>query len=115
MNNYPNFYNYGYQIIKELGHNRAGGRVTYLATEINTQKTVVVKQFQLTKLGATWAEYDGDEQKIKVLKTLHYPAIPKYRNFRLSNSSDRLSCCYSNTPNLLIIQTYQNILSIQKI
>ena len=32
MNDYPDFSNYGYQVTRELGHNRAGGRVTYLAT-----------------------------------------------------------------------------------
>ncbi|NEP84383.1 MAG: serine/threonine protein kinase, partial [Okeania sp. SIO3B3] len=46
MNNYPDFSHYGYQIIKELGHNNIGGRVTYIAENIHTQKKVVIKQFQ---------------------------------------------------------------------
>ncbi|MEB3340479.1 serine/threonine-protein kinase [Okeania sp.] len=78
MNNYPNFSNYGYQIIKELGHNRAGGRVTYLATEINTQKTVVVKQFQFATTGAHWSEYQAYEREVQVLKTLDNSNIPHY-------------------------------------
>ncbi|MGB3512321.1 MAG: protein kinase [Microcoleaceae cyanobacterium] len=78
MNNYPNFSNYGYQIIRELGHNNIGGRVTYLAENIQTQKKVVIKQFQFAKLGATWAEYDAYEQEIEVLKSLQHPSIPKY-------------------------------------
>ncbi|NER04968.1 MAG: serine/threonine protein kinase, partial [Okeania sp. SIO3C4] len=78
MNNYPDFSHYGYQIIKELGHNNIGGRVTYLAENIHTQKNVVIKQFQFAKLGATWAEYDAYSQEIEVLKSLQHPSIPKY-------------------------------------
>lgn len=33
MSNYPDFYPYGYQVIKELGRNREAGRITYLATD----------------------------------------------------------------------------------
>ncbi|NET43744.1 serine/threonine-protein kinase [Okeania sp. SIO2B3] len=78
MNNYPNFSDNGYQIIRELGHNNIGGRVTYLAKNIHTQKKVVIKQFQFAKLGATWAEYDAYSQEIAVLKSLQHPGIPKY-------------------------------------
>lgn len=78
MNNYPNFSDQGYQIIRELGHNNIGGRVTYLAENIKTKKNVVIKQFQFAKLGATWAEYDAYEQEIEVLKSLQHPAIPQY-------------------------------------
>ncbi|MEM1169822.1 MAG: serine/threonine-protein kinase [Cyanobacteria bacterium P01_H01_bin.35] len=78
MSNYPNFSDYGYQIIKELGHNNIGGRVTYLAENIKTQKNVVIKQFQFAKLGANWAEYDAYEQEIEVLKSLHHSGIPQY-------------------------------------
>ncbi len=77
-NNFPDFTNYGYQVTRELGHNRAGGRVTYLATEINSQRTVVVKQFQFSRTGANWTEYNAYEKEIKVLKTLDYPNIPRY-------------------------------------
>ncbi len=78
MNNYPNFSSQDYQIIRELGHNNIGGRVTYLAENIKTQKKVVIKQFQFAKLGATWAEYDAYSQEIAVLKSLNHPGIPKY-------------------------------------
>ncbi|NEQ38437.1 MAG: serine/threonine protein kinase [Okeania sp. SIO3I5] len=78
MNNYPNFSDQGYQIIREFGHNNIGGRVTYLAENIHTQKNVVIKQFQFAKLGATWAEYDAYEQEIAVLKSLNHPGIPQY-------------------------------------
>ncbi|MBP0020995.1 MAG: serine/threonine protein kinase [Cyanobacteria bacterium SBLK] len=75
---YPDFTNYGYQIVRELGHNRAGGRVTYLATELNTNNSVVVKQFQFARSATQWSEYQAHEQEIKVLKNLNHPCIPRY-------------------------------------
>jgi serine/threonine protein kinase len=78
MNAFPDFSNYGYQITRELGHNRAGGRVTYLATEINTQRSVVVKQFQFAQTGANWMEYQAYEQEIQILRSLDNPNIPRY-------------------------------------
>ena len=74
----PDFSTHGYQIEKELGHNSLGGRVTYLAKNTNTQKLVVIKQFQFAQLGASWAEYEAYEQEIKVLQTLDFPGIPRY-------------------------------------
>ena len=78
MNDFPDFSNYGYQITRELGHNRAGGRVTYLATEINTKRSVVVKQFQFAQTGANWAEYQAYEKEIEILRALDNPNIPRY-------------------------------------
>jgi len=78
MNAFPDFSSHGYQIEKELGYNSLGGRVTYLATKINTKKSVVIKQFQFAQLGASWAEYEAYEQEIKVLKKLDNLGIPRY-------------------------------------
>ena len=78
MNAFPDFSNYGYQITRELGHNRAGGRVTYLATEINTQRAVAIKQFQFAKTGANWSEYQAYEKEIQILRELDHPSIPRY-------------------------------------
>ncbi|MDY7006304.1 MAG: serine/threonine-protein kinase [Cyanobacteriota bacterium] len=100
MNNYPNFSNYGYQIIKELGHNRAGGRVTYLATEINTQKTVVVKQFQFAITGAHWSEYQAYEREVQVLKTLDHPNIPHYLD------------SFQTPSGFCMVQEYKNAISL---
>ncbi|NEP89533.1 MAG: serine/threonine-protein kinase [Okeania sp. SIO2C2] len=100
MTNYPNFSNYGYQIIKELGHNRAGGRVTYLATEINTQKTVVVKQFQFATTGAHWSEYQAYEREVQVLKTLDHPNIPHY------------SDSFQTPSGFCMVQEYKNAISL---
>ncbi|MEG4940007.1 serine/threonine-protein kinase [Microcoleus sp. F4-D5] len=78
MNAFSDFSTQGYQIEKELGHNSLGGRVTYLAKNTNTQKLVVIKQFQFAQLGASWAEYEAYEQEIKVLQKLDFPGIPRY-------------------------------------
>jgi len=78
MNAFPDFSTHGYQITRELGYNSLGGRVTYLATKINTTNSVVIKQFQFAQLGASWTEYDAYEQEIKVLKKLSHSGIPRY-------------------------------------
>ena len=74
----PDFAPEGYQVLQELGHNRAGGRITYLAQEFNTERTVVVKQFQFAATHNRWAEYDAFQQEIAILKTLDHPNIPRY-------------------------------------
>ncbi|MDJ0556228.1 MAG: serine/threonine-protein kinase [Microcoleaceae cyanobacterium MO_207.B10] len=107
MTNYPNFSNYGYQIIKELGHNRAGGRVTYLATEINTQKTVVVKQFQFATTGAHWSEYQAYEREVQVLKTLDNPNIPHYLDSFQTPSGFYMVQEYKNATSLANLATSQ--------
>ncbi|MEG4232218.1 serine/threonine-protein kinase [Microcoleus sp. Pol11C3] len=78
MNAFPDFSTHGYQVSRELGYNSLGGRVTYLATKINTTNSVVIKQFQFAQLGASWAEYEAYEQEIKVLESLDFPGIPRY-------------------------------------
>jgi len=98
--NYPDFSNYGYQVTEELGHNRAGGRVTYKATEINTQNTVVVKQFQFAKTGTSWAEYEAYEREIEVLKGLDRPNIPRYLDSFQTAAGFCMVQEYKNAPSL---------------
>ncbi len=81
MSDFPDFSNYGYQVLQELGHNLTGGRVTYLAQRISPQQEdarVVLKQFQFAQLGSSWAEYETYEQEIKMLGRLNHPGIPRY-------------------------------------
>ncbi|MBW4493359.1 MAG: serine/threonine protein kinase [Oscillatoria princeps RMCB-10] len=90
MSDFPDFSGHGYQVVRELGHNRAGGRVTYLATRtalpLDKGETgggiqgvpVVIKQFQFAQFGASWAQYEAFEQEIKVLRSLNHPGIPRY-------------------------------------
>jgi serine/threonine protein kinase len=78
MSNFPDFSGQGYQVVRELGHNSLGGRVTFQATHSQRGVPVVIKQFQFAQLGASWAEYDAFEQEIKVLRSLNHPGIPHY-------------------------------------
>ena len=43
MSSHPDFQEQGYQVIRELGRNREGGRITWLATNINTEQQEVIK------------------------------------------------------------------------
>jgi hypothetical protein len=44
---YPDFTDRQYQIQRELGHNRAGGRISYLANRLDrSNELVVIKQFR---------------------------------------------------------------------
>jgi len=100
MNAFPDFSNYGYQITRELGHNRAGGRVTYLATEINTKRSVAVKQFQFAQTGANWDQYQACEQEIQILRELNHPSIPRYLDSFPTASGFCMVQEYKNAPSL---------------
>lgn len=78
MSDYPDFSNHGYEIKRQLGQNRLGGRFTYLATDTKTQQSVVIKQFQFAQPGVSWGEYEAYESEIKLLKQLESPSIPRY-------------------------------------
>jgi len=78
MNDFPDFSHYHYRLEKELGHNREGGRVTYLANDTSKQQLVVIKQFQFAKLGSSWQSYDAYDREVQLLKELNHPGIPRY-------------------------------------
>jgi len=80
MSDFPDFSQYYYKVEKELGHNRAGGRVTYLATDTSNQQLVVIKQFQFAKSGSSWQSYDAHYREVQLLKELNHPGIPRYLN-----------------------------------
>ncbi|PSB47233.1 serine/threonine-protein kinase [Chamaesiphon polymorphus] len=68
----------GYQIDRVLGQNINGGRVTYLAQDLNGNTPVVVKQFQFATTGNTWSDYDSYQREVDLLQQLNHPHIPKY-------------------------------------
>jgi len=49
---FPDFREQGYEVIREIGRNREGGRITWLATNINTKQPEVIKQFCFAQAGA---------------------------------------------------------------
>lgn len=86
MGDLPDFTGYGYEIRQELGANRSGGRITYLATEIQTERSVVIKQFQFAKTSSSWSAYDAHQREIEVLKGLQHAGIPAYlSSFQVSD------------------------------
>ncbi len=96
----PDFSKYGYQINQELGHNFGGGRVTYLATEINTNRRVVLKQFQFAKTGATWSDYNAYQREIEVLRSINHPQIPHYLDSFQTATGFCMIQEYKNAPSL---------------
>ncbi len=78
MSRFPDFSSYGYRVDSELGHNRVGGRVAYLATDTRTQQPVVIKQFQFARFSSNWSEYNAYEREIQVLQGLSHSGIPCY-------------------------------------
>jgi serine/threonine protein kinase len=78
MSNFPDFFSHGYQVIRELGHNYTGGRITYLATDTRIQQPVVIKQFQFAKSASNWSGFKAYQREIQVLQGLNYPGIPCY-------------------------------------
>jgi serine/threonine protein kinase len=78
MTNFNDFKSHGYEAVKELGANYAGGRITYLARKTDDQSLVVIKQFQFAKSGSTWDGHKAIEREIAILKQLDHPNIPKY-------------------------------------
>jgi len=85
-NELSSFLEHGYRIDRELGHNRAGGRVTYQATDIRTNGPVVIKQFQFARSGSSWAEFDAHQREVQLLKDLQHPGIPRYLDsFQMGN------------------------------
>jgi len=100
VNNYPDFSAKGYQVIHELGQNRAGGRVTYLATHINTGAAVVIKQFQFAQFTSNWSEYKVFETEVQVLKQIQHSQIPRYLD------------SFESTTGLYLVQEYKKAPSL---
>lgn len=78
MSDYPDLISYGYQVERELGRNREGGRITWKGIKINTQTDVVIKQFCFAQANSSWSGYQAYQKEIEVLQTLDYPYIPRY-------------------------------------
>ncbi len=74
----PDFSHLGYQVNKELGKNRFGGRITHLAEVEKSQNQVVIKEFRFADVGTDWSGFKAYEREIEVLKQLEHPRIPSY-------------------------------------
>lgn len=101
MQDIPDFTEYGYQIKAELGRNREGGRITWKAIELSTEKLVVIKQFCFATVGSSWSGYKAYKREIKLLQQLDHPGIPRYLD---SLETDNGFC---------LIQEYKDSISLQ--
>lgn len=110
MNLIPSFSSQGYLVKQELGHNRAGGRITYLATTHSPDplcqggeprtKSVVIKQFQFAQSNSNWSDYEGYQQEIQLLQQLNHPSIPLYIDSFQTSNGFCLVQEYKNAPSL---------------
>jgi serine/threonine protein kinase len=75
----PNFTDRQYQIQRELGRNREGGRISYLAQRLDRpDELVVIKQFRFVQTDANWQGFKAYEREIQFLQELDHPRIPRY-------------------------------------
>ena len=78
MTNLPDFSDQGYEIIRELGRNLEGGRITWLVKEISANREVVLKQFCFATVGSSWSGFELYERELSLLQGLNHPGIPHY-------------------------------------
>ncbi len=71
-----------YKVVRELGRNQEGRRITYLATDtrLNPPQRVVIKEFRFAASGANWSGFKAYEREIEILRELEHPRIPRYLN-----------------------------------
>ncbi len=75
----PDFTHRQYRVRRELGRNREGGRISYLAERVeNASELVVIKQFRFVQTDANWQGFKAYEREIKFLQELDHPRIPRY-------------------------------------
>ncbi len=97
---FPDLSDQGYRINKILGHNKQGGRVTYLATAIESGQPVVIKQFQFAQVGAQWSDYEAHHRELELLQKLSHPSIPAYLDALETEAGFCLVQEYKDAPSL---------------
>ncbi len=78
MPSFPDFSSQGYRVEKELSRNYLGGRIAYLAKILNSDRQVVIKQFQFATANSDWSGFKAYQREIEVLQQLEHSGIPKY-------------------------------------
>lgn len=106
MSKFPDFSELGYQIIRVIGRNREGGRITYLASDLNQDRQIVIKQFQFFKSDPSWSDHDALEREIQVLRRLNHPGIPRYLDSFETPDGLCLVQEYKNAPSLSVPRSF---------
>ena len=60
-----------YQVQRELGRNREGGRITYLATHSTHGQAVVLKLFRFVQTDMSWSGFKSYEREIAILLAIY--------------------------------------------
>jgi serine/threonine protein kinase len=107
MNSKPDYSEHGYNIIEELGHNREGGRITWLASCIATDNQVVIKQFSFAQIDSSWSGFNAHQREIEILKGLNHPRIPKYLGAFPTLNGFCLVQEYLNAPSLAVSRHFE--------
>ena len=97
-----------YKIVRELGCNREGGRITYLGTDtsLNPPQQVVIKEFRFALAGANWSAFKAYQREIEVLQQLEHPRIPCYLDSFETKSGFCLVQEYKSAPCLAVRRSF---------
>ncbi|MDJ0618109.1 MAG: serine/threonine-protein kinase [Calothrix sp. MO_192.B10] len=104
---YPDYSAHGYKIIKEIGRNREGGRITWLASFIETDDQVVIKQYSFAQTDSNWSSFNAHEREIEVLRGLNHPRIPRYLKAFPTLNGFCLVQEYIDAPSLAISRSFE--------
>jgi serine/threonine protein kinase len=103
---HPDFSELGYEVIRELGRNQEGGRITYLANVWKSHQQVVIKEFNLASTGTDWSGLKAYEREIKILQTTNHPRIPRYISSFETSTGFYLVQEYKNAPSLGVRRSF---------
>jgi serine/threonine protein kinase len=98
---YPDFVEHEYRVNHELGRNREGGRISYLAHRLDDEtELVVIKQFRFLQGDSNWQGFKAYEREIAVLRDLDHPRIPHYLDSFQTNDGFCMVQEYKAAPTL---------------
>jgi serine/threonine protein kinase len=106
LNHHPDFSKQGYQVISELGRNREGGRITYLASVLNSKQQVVIKEFCFTRADADLSGVKAYQREIEILQQLNHSRIPRYLGSFEIPGAFYLVQEYKNAPSLSLTSSF---------
>ncbi len=107
MSNHPDFSSHSYQVVRELGRNREGGRVSYLAENLLNQQQVVIKQFRFAQESTNWQGFKAYEREIAILQEVQHPRIPRYLDSFETSDGFCMVQEYQDAPDLASTKSFE--------